>query len=93
MKIQTSDVQFNFKTNDWGIFCEIDHKLMPLDLFDVKSTLAQLMALCRQATNYYLRQCWPRYMSPHGVTRPKWISYVIVRQKPMKAAAVHYTLE
>ena len=47
---------------------------MPLDLTDDKSTLVQVMAWCRQATSHYLRQCWPRFMSPYGVTRPQWVN-------------------
>ena len=35
---------------------------MPQDLTDDKSTLVQVMAWCRQATSYYLSQCWPRSM-------------------------------
>ena len=31
------------------------------------------MAWCRQATSHYLSQCWPRSMSPYGVTRPQWV--------------------
>ena len=31
------------------------------------------MAWCRQATSHYLRQCWPRSMSPNGVIRPQLI--------------------
>ena len=27
---------------------------------------------CRQATSHYLSQCWPRSLSPNGVTRPQW---------------------
>ena len=42
---------------------------MPLDLTDDKSTLVQVMACCRQATSHNLSQCWPRSMSPNGVTR------------------------
>ena len=38
------------------------------------STLVQVMAWCRQATSHYLSQCWPRSMSPNGVTRPQWIN-------------------
>ena len=44
---------------------------MPLDLTDDKSTLVQVMAWCRQATNHYLSQCWLRFMLPNGVTRPQ----------------------
>ena len=36
-----------------------------------KSTLAQVMAWCRQATSHYLNQCWPRSLPPYGVTRPQ----------------------
>ena len=41
---------------------------MPRVLTDDKSTLVQVMAWCRQATSHYLSQCWPRFMSPYGVT-------------------------
>ena len=57
----------------WGIFGEIALRWMPLDLTDDKSTLAQVMAWCRQATSHYLSQCWPRALSPYGVTRPQWV--------------------
>ena len=35
------------------------------------------MAWCRQATSLYLSQCWPRSMSPNGITRPQWVKPVI----------------
>ena len=47
---------------------------MPLDLTDDKSTLVQVMAWCCQTTSHYLSQCWPRYLSPYGVTRPQWVN-------------------
>ena len=31
------------------------------------------MAWCRQATSHCMKQCWPRSMSPYGVTRPQWV--------------------
>ena len=31
------------------------------------------MAWCHQATSHYLSQCWPRSMSPYGITRPQWV--------------------
>ena len=46
-----------------------------LDRPDDKSTLVQVMAWCRQATSHYLGQCWPRSISPYGVTRPQWVKY------------------
>ena len=58
----------------WGISYEIALKWMPLDLTDDKSTLVQVMAWCRQATSHYLSQCWPRSLSPYGVTRPQWVN-------------------
>ena len=30
------------------------------------------MPLCHQTTNHNLSQCWPRSMSPYGVTRSDW---------------------
>ena len=50
---------------------------MSLDLSDDKSTLVQVMAWCHQATSNYLSQCWPRSMSPYGVTRPQWVKKVL----------------
>ena len=48
---------------------------MSLDFTDDdQSTLAQVMAWCRQATSHYLSQCWPRSLSPYGVTRPQWVN-------------------
>ena len=46
---------------------------MPQNLTDDKSTLVQVMPWCRQATSHYLNQCWPRSLTPYGVTRPQWI--------------------
>ena len=57
----------------WGISCELALRRMSLDLTDDKSTLVQVMAWCRQATSHYLSQCWPRSLSPYGVTKPQWV--------------------
>ena len=59
----------------WGISCEIVLIWMSLDFTDDQTTLVQVMAWCRQATSHYLSQCWPRSLSPHGVTRPHWVNY------------------
>ena len=32
------------------------------------------MVWCRQATSHYVSQCWPRSLSPYGVTRPQWVN-------------------
>ena len=75
--------QFNFRlvvfkltlvNGGWCISYEIALRWMPLDLTDDKSTLVQVMAWCCQATSHYLSQCWPRSMSPNGVTRPQWVN-------------------
>ena len=58
----------------WGIFCEIAPLWMSLDFTDDESTLVQVMAWCREATSHYLSQCWPRSLSPYGVTRPQWVT-------------------
>ena len=58
----------------WGISYEIALRWMPQGLTHDKSTLVQVMAWCHQATSHYLSQCWPRSMSPNGVTRPHWVN-------------------
>ena len=55
----------------WVISCELALRWMSLDLTDDKSTLVQVMAWCHQATSHYLNQCWPRSLSPYGITRPQ----------------------
>ena len=57
----------------WGISCEIALIWMSLGFTDDQSTLVQVMAWCRQATSHYLSPCWPRSLSPYGVTRPQWV--------------------
>ena len=52
-----------------GISREIALIWISLDFTDDQSTLVQVMAWCRQATSHYLSQCWPRSLSPYGVTR------------------------
>ena len=49
-------------------------KRMSQTLTDDKSTLVQLMARCRQATNDNLSQCWPRSMSPYDVNCAQWVN-------------------
>ena len=43
----------------WGFSYEITLRWMSADLTDVKSTLVQVMAWCRQATSHCLSQCCP----------------------------------
>ena len=59
--------------NGWGISCETAPIWVSLDHTYDKSTLVPVMAWCRQATSHYLSQCWPRSLSPYGVTRPQWV--------------------
>ena len=63
----------------WGISCETALMWMSLDFTDDQSTLVQVMAWCRQATSHYLSQCWPRSLSPYGVTRPQWVNWLILK--------------
>ena len=79
--------QFNFRkvmfkltsvSVGWVISFEIALRWMPQDFTDDKSTLAQVLAWCRQATSHYLSQCWPRSLTPYGVTRPQWVNTLIV---------------
>ena len=58
----------------WGISSEIALIWMSLDLTDYQSTLVQVMAWCRQTTSHYPNQCWPRSLSPYGVTRSQRVN-------------------
>ena len=65
--------------------------VMPQVLIDDKSTLVQVIAWCRQATSHYLSQCWPRSLSPYGVTRPQWVKskdekYIVVTMQLISVA-------
>ena len=59
----------------WGISCELTRKWMSFDLIDDKSILVQVMAWCCQATSHYLSQCWPRSLSPYGITKPQRVKF------------------
>ena len=63
----------------WGI-------CMSLDVTDDQSTLVQVMAWCCQATSHYLSECWPRSLSPYGVTRSQCVkvTYGNIRQPNVK---------
>ena len=57
---------------------------MSMDLSDDKLTLVQVMAWCRQATSHYCSQCWPRSLSPYGVTGPQWVNTLGILWSCMK---------
>ena len=71
-------------TDGWVISCKIGLRWMPLDLTNDKSTLVQVMAWCRQATSHYLNQCWPKSLSPYGVTRPQCVKAMELPQSCTK---------
>ena len=82
-------IEWNFRSlifqiisviDGWGISCELTLRWMSLDLTNDKSTLVQVMAWCRQATRHYLNQCWPKSVSPNGVTRPQWVNVMTIYQ-------------
>ena len=56
-----------------SISYEIALRWMSQDLAEDYSTVVQVMAWCRQAASHYLHKCWPRSMSPYGVSRPQWV--------------------
>ena len=65
--------------DDRGIFmilpADLDIALRP-DFVGDKSTVVQVRAWSRQATNQYLSQCWPKStgMSSYGVISPQWVN-------------------
>ena len=50
------------------------YQLNAPERFRLKSTLAQIMDWCHQATSHYLSQCWPSSMPPYGVTILRWLN-------------------
>ena len=48
------------QNRSWVLCRQIILRIMPLDLTNVKSTLAPVMAWYRQATSHYQSPCWPR---------------------------------
>ena len=61
----------------WVTSWELTLRWMSLDLTDDKLTLVQVMAWCLMAPSHYLSQCWPRSLSPYGVTRPQWVNWYL----------------
>ena len=74
----------------WGNFCKIALRWMSMDLTDDKSTLVQVMAWCRQATSHYLSQCWHRFTSPYGITRPQWVNIIIKIKESITKLCVYF---
>ena len=72
-KVLVKWFSFILAFDGWDFSHEISSRWMSLDFTDDKLALFQVMAWCRQATSYYLSQCWPRSLSPYGVTRPQWV--------------------
>ena len=60
--------------DDRSVFCEMALGWISLDFTDDESILVQVTAWSYQATNHYLIQCWSKFMSPYGVTRPQRIN-------------------
>ena len=57
---------------------------------DDNSTLVQVKARCCQAASDYLRQRWPRFMSPYGITRPVRIKYkYFLSKSPARSGRVY----
>ena len=61
-------VIFTNITREFILRIQTDNALewMPRDL--TERCVVQVMAWCRHATSFYLKQCWPRFPTPYGVT-------------------------
>ena len=55
----------------WEIF-----QVNATEPIDDMSTLLQVTDWCHQVTSRYLSQCWPRSISPYGMSRPQWIRHM-----------------
>ena len=61
------------RTDVLSISCVNALRWMPYNTLDERSTLAQVMAWCRQATSHYLSKHWPRSMLSYDATKPQWV--------------------
>ena len=66
--------KYILQNNSSGNRYEMALMLKPQNLTNELSIMVQVMAWCHQATSHYLSQCWPRSMSPYGVTRTQWVN-------------------
>ena len=75
--VQTCNFQANF--SDWWLWWM---SLVISHWWYVNIGFA--MVLCCQATSHYQNQCFTRFMSSYGITRPEWINYIqnIYRYQP-----------
>ena len=58
-----------------SISCEIALRWTSLDLTDDES-IGSGSGLVPSGSKPLPEPCWPRFMSPYGVTRPQWVNYV-----------------
>ena len=75
----SSGFQFQFNSNSKSFnSIPIQFMLNWIELIinsnSIHELIRALLKWCRQVTSHYLSQCWPRYMSPNGVTRPQWVN-------------------
>ena len=79
MKFQISNSQACVWVIDvWCVSCKIILRWIAPTLIQDESTLVLVMAWCRQAASHCLSQCWPRLMSPFGVTRPQCVDVTLI---------------
>ena len=78
--------------DDWGLSCELALIWMSLDFTADQSTLVHVMAWCRQAASHYVGQCWPRSLSPYGVTRPQWVNAALSQIKYLLTIRIVHTV-
>ena len=53
----------------------IHHQSVPCESFWCYINPSSCNGLVSSGNRPYLKQCWPRFMSPYAVTRPQWINH------------------
>ena len=69
------------KCNGWNPFwwfmcCAILVNLSQVNATELHGT--EHPSRCHKATSRYLSKCWPRSLSPYGVTRPQWVNLFLI---------------
>ena len=90
LELQRCKIQIHFMAQCLQHFLRNSSQVNATPLMTTdKSTLVLAMAWCCQATSHCLSQCWPRSISPYGITRPQCVAEKIIMDLTQYAHPSH----
>ena len=60
----------------WGVSCEIALILMSVDFHWWSVNIGSGNGLVPPGNKPLPEKCWPRYLTPYGVPRPRWVKWI-----------------